>query len=212
MPKVNQAYLDARRGEILDAAVACFAREGFHRATMQDIVKESTLSAGAIYNYFKSKEEIIEAIADERHRKEESLMREAMKEATVQGALRRIRDIFLGGLKDPQERLRRRVSMQLWVEAQRNPEILGMIRRGILGPRTLLRNLLKEAQERGEISNRVDADATARFLIAAFHGLVLQIEWDNQVPLQPQIRLLDFFLEALSRRGRKGVRLAKFIP
>jgi AcrR family transcriptional regulator len=203
VPKVSQSYLDARRAEILDAAVACFAREGFHRATMQDIVKESSLSAGAIYNYFKSKEEIVEAIADERHGKEQNVIREAGKEATVEGALRRIRDFFFGGLKNPRERLRRRVSIQLWAEAQRNPKILKIIRRGIDEPRALLKNILSDAQERGEISDRVDPDATARFLIAAFHGLALQIEWDSQLPVQPQIRLLDFFLGSLSTGGRR---------
>jgi hypothetical protein len=33
-----------------------FSRDGFHCTTMQDIVPESGLSPGAIYNYFKSKE------------------------------------------------------------------------------------------------------------------------------------------------------------
>ena len=70
MPKVNDAYLDARRAQILNAAIICFARQGFHRATMHDIVEQSKLSPGAIYNYFGSKEEIIEAIANERHKEE----------------------------------------------------------------------------------------------------------------------------------------------
>jgi AcrR family transcriptional regulator len=43
MPKVSQKYLDARRSEILDAAIVCFSRDGFHRATMQDIVRQSGL-------------------------------------------------------------------------------------------------------------------------------------------------------------------------
>jgi TetR/AcrR family transcriptional regulator, transcriptional repressor of aconitase len=48
MPKVSQAYWDARRAQILDAAIVCFARQGFHRATMDDIVHQSKLSPGAI--------------------------------------------------------------------------------------------------------------------------------------------------------------------
>ncbi len=48
MPKVSQAHLDARRSQILAAAVACFARKGLHRTTMQDIVTQSQLSPGAI--------------------------------------------------------------------------------------------------------------------------------------------------------------------
>ena len=67
MPKVSQAHLDARRAQILEAALTCFARNGFHRTTMQEIVKQSRLSPGAIYNYFASKEQIIEANSSARH-------------------------------------------------------------------------------------------------------------------------------------------------
>ncbi|RMI44798.1 TetR/AcrR family transcriptional regulator [Streptomyces triticirhizae] len=48
----------ARRAQILGAATAVFARQGYHGARMDDIVRESGLSKGALYWYFKSKEEI----------------------------------------------------------------------------------------------------------------------------------------------------------
>ena len=65
MPRVAESYLQSRRRQIMDAAIRCFAREGFHRTTMQDIFRETGLSAGAIYRYFKSKEDIVAAIAAE---------------------------------------------------------------------------------------------------------------------------------------------------
>src|SRR5215475_4374496 len=199
MPKVSQAYLDARRWEILDAAIACFSREGFHRTTMADVVKESELSPGAIYNYFESKEEIIEAIAEGRRKTEEELIAEAAKEPDVVSALRRMRDAFFGELKTPKERLRRRLSIQLWAEAQRNPRILRVVRESFEAPLKLLSGILSEARRRGEISGKVDAAATARFLIAAFHGLVLQVEWDNDnsLKVEAQVAVLDAFLESL---------------
>lgn len=151
MPKVSRSYLAARRNQILDAAVACFAREGFHRATMQDIVAQSKLSPGAIYNYFDSKEEIIEAIADERHAREQAFIAAAQKQSNVADALTHIRDAFFSDLTDPKERLRRRVSVQLWAEAQRNPKILKLVRRGIDQPRKLLCALIAKGQRRKEI-------------------------------------------------------------
>ncbi len=39
--------------------------QGFHKTTMADVIRESGLSAGAVYGYFKSKEEIVAAIADD---------------------------------------------------------------------------------------------------------------------------------------------------
>jgi TetR/AcrR family transcriptional regulator, fatty acid metabolism regulator protein len=50
-----------RRNQILDAAERVFAREGFADSRMEQIVEESGLSKGAIYWYFKSKDEIIGA-------------------------------------------------------------------------------------------------------------------------------------------------------
>jgi AcrR family transcriptional regulator len=205
MPKVNQQYLDARRAEIMDAAVACFARKGFHRATMRDIVRVSGLSPGAIYNLFKSKEEIIVAIASRRRDQERSIMEKALDEPTILDALRVVRDRFLGELKDPKERLRRRVSVQLWAEAQNNPAILKLVRRMFNDPHRLLTKMFSEAQRRGEVSTEIPPDSLARFLIGAFHGLVLQAEWNDRIPIEPQLRIFDLFIESAkvstSRRG-----------
>ncbi|MGK5556215.1 TetR/AcrR family transcriptional regulator [Actinomadura kijaniata] len=62
MPRVSAEHLERRRQQILDAARACFVRKGVHDTSMQDIFAESGLSAGAVYRYFRSKNEIIEAI------------------------------------------------------------------------------------------------------------------------------------------------------
>ncbi|QFG25619.1 TetR/AcrR family transcriptional regulator [Actinomadura sp. WMMB 499] len=62
MPRVSEEHLERRRKQILDAARACFIRQGVHATSMQDIFAEAGLSAGAVYRYFKSKNEIIEAI------------------------------------------------------------------------------------------------------------------------------------------------------
>jgi TetR/AcrR family transcriptional regulator, transcriptional repressor of aconitase len=45
------------------AAQRCFARQGFHETSMQDVFRESGLSAGAVYRYFKGKDEITREIA-----------------------------------------------------------------------------------------------------------------------------------------------------
>jgi TetR/AcrR family transcriptional regulator, transcriptional repressor of aconitase len=164
---------------------------------MQDIVAQSKLSPGAIYNYFDSKEAIIEAIADERHARERAVIAEAEKESNVADALARIRDAFFSDLDDPQERRRRRVSIQLWAEAQRNPKILTLVRRGIDQPRTLLRALIAKGQRQQEIPRELDPDATARFMIAAFHGFVLQADWDHDVAVEPYLAVLEICLQRL---------------
>src|SRR2546426_5003620 len=107
MPKVSEEHLDARRRQIVDAAIVCFARDGFHRATMQDICREAQLSPGAIYRYFASKDEIIEAIADERHAREAGFMSQAQEVGGAEG-LRALGRASFSSLADPDERRRRR--------------------------------------------------------------------------------------------------------
>ena len=77
MPKVSRQYQESRRNQIIDAAVKCFAQKGFHQTSMQDIVSESGFSPGAIYLYFKSKEEIIKTVADHAPRTESEIIANA---------------------------------------------------------------------------------------------------------------------------------------
>jgi AcrR family transcriptional regulator len=64
MPKVSEEHRATRRLDILAAACRCFARDGFHATSIADIITESSLSAGSVYLYFKSKNEIISAVVD----------------------------------------------------------------------------------------------------------------------------------------------------
>src|SRR5918912_1244406 len=61
MPKLSAAVAAARRAHILRAAFRCFARSGFARTSMSDLYREAGVSAGSVYTWFRSKEEIIEA-------------------------------------------------------------------------------------------------------------------------------------------------------
>ena len=81
MPKVKPETLAIRREEILQAAEICFARQGFHQTTIQDVIRESGLSAGCIYGHFASKEELIQAIGESRHARDSELL--AAKDAVA---------------------------------------------------------------------------------------------------------------------------------
>ncbi len=63
MGKMTDNQLDPRQ-EILDATLRLFSAQGYFGTSMQDIRKESGVSIGAIYHYFKNKEEIATALYD----------------------------------------------------------------------------------------------------------------------------------------------------
>jgi AcrR family transcriptional regulator len=53
------------RRAILDAARQVFGELGYEVATVRDIIRRTNLSVGAFYNYYRSKEEVYEALSDD---------------------------------------------------------------------------------------------------------------------------------------------------
>ncbi|HEY1749792.1 MAG TPA: TetR/AcrR family transcriptional regulator [Caulobacteraceae bacterium] len=60
----RQARSVARLQQILDESLACFAEQGFERATYDDLIRRSRVSRGSFYWYFPSKEALYDAVLD----------------------------------------------------------------------------------------------------------------------------------------------------
>jgi AcrR family transcriptional regulator len=196
-PKVSEEHLDARRRQIIDAAIACFARDGFHRATMQDVCREARLSPGAIYRYFSGKRELIQAIADERHAREAEFMSRAHEVGGGIEGLRAFGRVSFESLADPDERRRRKLGLQVWAEAALDPAIRTIIMRGIDRSREVMTLLIREAQERGELALDLDPDSVARAMLALFQGFILQQAWDERVDVAAYLETVEAFVDAL---------------
>ncbi len=119
MPKLKPETQAARRDHILDAAAHCFARSGFHRTTMQDICKQATVSPGALYVYFDSKEALTAGLC-ERDRAEFS--ERFAKLATSQDFLAALSAIGEQYFVDEPAH-KRLMAIEMGVEATRNPRI-----------------------------------------------------------------------------------------
>lgn len=61
---IQQQLIDARRNQILDAAITVFAEKGFHKATIKDVAKVAKVADGTIYNYFENKTALVVGILD----------------------------------------------------------------------------------------------------------------------------------------------------
>lgn len=71
------------RQTILQAARVVFAELGYGAATVRDIIRATPLASGTFYNYFKSKEEIFQAIQDESALRIRPRLREARATAEI---------------------------------------------------------------------------------------------------------------------------------
>jgi AcrR family transcriptional regulator len=183
VPRITAARAGAQRERILDAALTCFARQGFHAATMQDIVAESGLSPGAIYGYFKGKTDVVMAIASERHAMERRRMEHALAAADLDGSLVRLVEDFVLGLRDPQEKTWRRLAVQLWAESLSNPRLRREALGGVEQAVEVLSPMIARAQRKGRWPAHLNPKSAARVMIAVLQGISLQLAWDDTIDI-----------------------------
>jgi AcrR family transcriptional regulator len=174
MPRVSQEHRAARRRQILDAARRCFVRNGFHATSMQDVLAEANLSAGAVYRYFRSKEDIVEAIATEALA-ELTAAFEAMFDPDAPPPLEEV----LGGILATLQRLAAtqdlaRVIIQVEGEAVRSPAVAERVTKAVHGIRGVLTRLVEAYQDRGLMSRDVPAEHVARVLASFVPGFLAQ--------------------------------------
>lgn len=181
MARVSQEHLDARRRQILDGAASCFARNGFHATSMQDVLKEVDLSAGAVYRYFAGKEELIAAIVTEVLDTVRGILEEATRESPpptpdvlIPRALARMREQRPATL-DGGEWMFPRLMIQVWTETTRNPELAVVLGDGYEKVRTAWGKVAEGYQDAGLMPADADTDAAARAMIALVQGFAAQM-------------------------------------
>jgi Transcriptional regulator len=97
----SQNVKDPVREEILQGARQLFERFGFKKTTMEDIAKQIGKSKSSLYYYYKTKEEIFEAVVLEDMDKQRDVAIEAIKkEETAAGKFRVLFTTLLSGVKE----------------------------------------------------------------------------------------------------------------
>lgn len=167
MPKLKPDTQIARRERILDAAEQCFARAGFHRTTMHDICREAGISAGALYVYFASKEELIAGLA-ERDRAEFQNRFDAVADAPdVMQALTAIGESYF--VDDPQ--LKQRICIEIGVEATRNETVGGIYRTVDQHVSDSFKQLFDRLLAEGRIAPSIDTATLTQLLVIIGDGM-----------------------------------------
>jgi AcrR family transcriptional regulator len=171
MPRVSDEYMASRREEILEAAKGCFARDGFHATSMRDIYRESGLSAGAVYNHFASKEEIVQALGEERLRLAQA-QRDALE--LIEDPIEAMRLLAAGTREVLVREEDLLMDLQFAGEALRNESIAEVSRQAFDATLETVVGLIDRAQRTGHLDRNLDTDALARLLIGVFQGVVMQ--------------------------------------
>ena len=177
MPKVAQAHLDARRQQILDAARARFARDGFARTSIADIVAESGLSIGAIYRYFTSKNEIVVAVCEQAG----DALPAALTAEAVNGFLEHVRVLA-------REKGHARLVAQIYAEAALSPALAAIVQQQLAAMRAAVASLIPDAKA-------ADAEAIAEAFVAVCSGYNEQLAIRGDLDPAPFTRALMAILQ-----------------
>lgn len=166
MPPVSQRYRDSRRRQVIDAARRCFARTGFHGTSMQDVFAEAGLSAGAVYGYFASKDDLVSAIIEEVLAEivvALDTLTDAEKPAPPHEVLGRVLQV----LDHPSHGTElARLAVQVWAEAGRNPELGARLSGYYQEMRDRFTRLVQRYQRDGTLEPGVCAHDLAQVLTA----------------------------------------------
>src|SRR5580700_11281349 len=91
-PAVRGARTGDKRERILDAAVRVFAKKGFYATRVSEVAKAAGVADGTIYLYFKSKDELLVSLFEDRVERLLAYMREELPK--LDGAPARFRRVI----------------------------------------------------------------------------------------------------------------------
>ncbi len=168
----NQERAEARRQQVLTAAAECFRRKGYHSASMAEISKTAGMSPGHIYNYFVSKDAIIEAII------EQQMVEMFEVFASLQARSGVLIDVMVAGAADgvcnKLDPALASLKLEMLAETARNEKIAGMLR--CVDSQARQRFLAIMQSERSLIKDQAEADLQARITVmfSMFDGLLIR--------------------------------------
>ncbi|WP_374544708.1 TetR/AcrR family transcriptional regulator [Rhodoblastus sp.] len=176
MPKISDEKRAARRAQILNAAWTCFQKEGLHATTMDDIIKASGLSAGAVYSYFPGKSDLILAAVTTSLTDLTALVlplfsvspplseTELLRQITANVARFSMREGFD----------LRRIALLGWSEAQRDDKLRATMNGFYQAFRARLVQAAEEWKKRTPDGASVSEEDVAKTLLALILGFVVQ--------------------------------------
>ena len=167
---------DAKRQQILEAASACFARNGYDATSMDEVARAAGVSKGSLYDYFKNKEDLFFGVFEWfQQLVMETSMSRLGEHKEVRTRILAFADASVGALMDHIELYP--VTLEVWAAAAKSgtrERFSAAMKNLYVLYRAEVTQLLRDAQAQGEIRTDTDIEAAAGMLVGAIDGLGLQ--------------------------------------
>jgi TetR/AcrR family fatty acid metabolism transcriptional regulator len=159
-----------KRDRILRAAVKVFAKSGFHATRVSEVAKAAGVADGTIYLYFKSKEELLVSLFEDRVQKLLAFMKDELpKQATAAARLRAVIDMQLGLLEGERE-----LAEVITVIIRQSTRLLKEFAApGFLSYLEAIAQIVADGQASGEFRKDVSPSIAARAVFGALDGITL---------------------------------------
>jgi len=195
MPRISDERREARREQVLEAARACLQEHGLEAVSMEMITARSGLSTGAVYGYFKGKDEIITAVVTEGTAALGRQLAPILNNpeppplpALMEQLLRTIAD-FGQDKRDGIDRLL--VSLHGWSHSQSDPGLKAPTRAAYRRQRELFAGTARRWQAAGTLDPDADPDGLAQLLMSITLGFAAQRALAGDADVHAHAEALD---------------------
>lgn len=191
-PKVTEEHMEARREQILMAAVACFAEKGFHKTTMRDICRKADLSAGAVYSYFASKDDLITAMRQwGQQQNQTSFSAGGPAPASPREAISQVLSAFILRCRDPNILTAIRADVLFLAEALSNEKLAECGTEDYDQIIATVMNMIEGAKAAGCINPAIDVRAISETMFSLIQGLHIQLVINPELDIEAYARAVD---------------------
>jgi AcrR family transcriptional regulator len=199
MPRITDKRREARREQVLEAARACLQEHGLEAVSMEMIIAHSGLSTGAVYGYFKGKDQIINAVVAEGTAAMAENLAPVLNNPDppppaefVEQLLRAV----VGFGQDKETDIDRLyVSLHGWSHSQSDPELKESVRVSYAGLRQLLTDVVRRWQASGTVVGTIDPEGMAELLTSITLGFVAQRALAGSADVTAHVAALEVLMQ-----------------
>lgn len=203
MRQIDPAKQQAKRQQIVDAAIICFAKGGFHGTSTAEICTQAGMSPGNLFHYFPSKDAIIQAIAELDRRETTQALAQISDASNVIEGLQSLAKQVLLAASDPSYSA---ISIEIAAEATRNPAVRAMFATNDVAARASLITLLERGAAFGQVDRSLNLSQTASWLIALLEGGVGRAALDPDFDVTAnQKTLCEIIARFLTPRSKDAI-------
>jgi AcrR family transcriptional regulator len=177
VPRITDERREARREQVLEAARACLQEHGLEAVSMEMIIARSGLSTGAVYGYFKGKDQIINAVVAEGTAAMAEDLRPVLINPEPPPLPEFVEQVLCAAMEFGRQKGdidRLLVSLHGWSHSQSDPELKAATRASYSGLRRLLLDVVRRWQAAGTFDSSADPEGVAELLTSITLGFVAQ--------------------------------------